>query len=267
MPDPYASIVSVDTETQAKLAGILELRASDERQREILNSYFSELELPDSTKALEVGCGSGAISRTLRQIDNVQSVVGIDPSAIFIEKAQELAAGIEGVSFQTGDARSLPFDAGTFDFVLFHTALCHIPGPEGALSEAFRVLHPGGKIAVFDGDYVTTTVAIGERDPLQNAVEMMVANFVENPWLCRGLSKMLTSSGFELVSFRGRAYTQTVNPAYMLTMIDRGADLLVASKTIGQGQGEALKAEAQRRVDDEAFFGQINFVSAIARRP
>lgn len=267
MPDPYASILSVDVETQAKLAGILELRASDERQREMLNSYFSELELVGATKALEVGCGSGAISRRLKEVDNVQSVVGVDPSAVFIAKAQELADGLDGVSFQTGDARSLPFDAGSFDFVLFHTSLCHIPGPEGAVDEAFRVLRTGGKIAVFDGDYVTTTVAIGERDPLQSAVETMIANFVENPWLCRGLTNVLISSGFEMISFRGHAYTQTANPAYMLTMIDRGADLLVASKTIGRSQGDALKAEAQRRIDDNAFFGQINFVSAIARRP
>ena len=59
----------------------------------------------------------------------------------------------------------MPFGDTAFDAVLFHTCLCHVPGAEKAVAEAFR-MRPGGKIAVFDGDYATTTFAIGENDPL-----------------------------------------------------------------------------------------------------
>jgi hypothetical protein len=53
----------------------------------------------------------------------------------------------------------------------------------------------------------------------------------------------------------------------MITIIDRGADLLVASGSIGAAQAEALKAEARRRVQAGEFFGQISFLSVIARTP
>jgi ubiquinone/menaquinone biosynthesis C-methylase UbiE len=61
----------------------------------------------------------------------------------------------------------LTFDAATFDVAVFHTTLCHVPTLEAALREARRVLRPDGWLAVFDGDYATTTVAIAPADPLQ----------------------------------------------------------------------------------------------------
>ena len=45
-------------------------------------------------------------------------------------------------------------------------ATAHVPGPERALAEAFRVLRADGRLA-FDGDYATTTVALGPDDPRQ----------------------------------------------------------------------------------------------------
>jgi hypothetical protein len=52
----------------------------------------------------------------------------------------------------------------------------------------------------------------------------------------------------------------------MLTIVDRGADLLSGSGSVRPDQAEALKAEARRRVNAGEFFGHISFVSVIARR-
>jgi len=49
--------------------------------------------------------------------------------------------------------------------------------------------------------------------------------------------------------------------------VDRGADVLVADRSIGAGQAEALKGEARRRVKTGAFFGHISYISVIARKP
>jgi ubiquinone/menaquinone biosynthesis C-methylase UbiE len=59
--------------------------------------------------------------------------------------------------------------------VVCHTSLCHIPEPERALAEARRVTAEGGALAVFDGDYASTTVATSACDPLQACADALVA--------------------------------------------------------------------------------------------
>jgi ubiquinone/menaquinone biosynthesis C-methylase UbiE len=267
VPDPYASIAQADEALQARLAGVLELRAADPQQRAMLNAYLSEIQLPDAAVVLEVGCGTGAVTRVLAAMRGVKDVVGVDPSPLFVEKARELGQNVPRLSFRTGDGRTLPFADGSFDLVVFQTTLCHVPEPEQALREARRVLRAGGWLAVFDGDYVTTTVAIDTFDPLQRAVDAMVANFLDNPWLTRRLGHILASMGFTVTSVRSHGYTQTAEAHYMLTIVDRGADLLAATGSLGAEQAEALKREARRRVDAGAFFGHISYISVIARTP
>src|SRR5262245_48612676 len=266
MPDPYASIAQADDALQARLADLLELRAAVPQQRAMLNAYLSEIQLPNAAMALDVGCGTGAITRVLAEMPGVSKVVGVDPSPVLIERARGLGKGLPQLSFHAGDGRAVPFADESFDMVVFHTTLCHVPDPEKALYEARRALRAGGWLAVFDGDYMTTTVAIDANDPIQRAVEAMVANFVHNPWLPRRLSHILGSIGFAVTSLRSHGYTQTTEPQYMLTIVDRGADLLAEAGSIGADQAEALKSEARRRVKDGAFFGHISYISLIARK-
>ena len=148
MPDPYASIDRADQTLQTRLADVLELRAADPQQRAMLQAYLSELAIPSGARALEVGCGTGAVTRVLAEIPGIGDVVGVDPSPVFVDRARELGHGRARLSFQTGDGRSLPFPDGSFDLVVFHTTLCHVADPEGALREADRVLRADGWLAV-----------------------------------------------------------------------------------------------------------------------
>jgi SAM-dependent methyltransferase len=266
MPDLYATITDVDPAVQERLAAILEMRAADPQQRAMLGSYLSEIDFPRAARVLEIGCGTGSATRVLAARAGEAEVIGIDPSPVFIAKARALSAGLKNVAFQEADGRALPFPDGAFDTVVFHTTLCHIPRPERALQEAFRVLRSSGVLAVFDGDYSTITVALGERDPLQNCVEAMKEAFLNDAWLVRRLPTLLQSTGFQVISFRSHGYLQTAQPDYMLTLVDRGADTLVSSGRIGPDMGASLKAEAHRRADAGAFFGFIGFVSVIARK-
>jgi hypothetical protein len=61
-------------------------------------------------------------------------------------------------------------------------------------------------------------------------------------------------------------YTETTEPHYMLTIVDRGADTLISSGVLGFDTAEALKAEARRHADAGMFFGHISYASAVARR-
>ena len=266
MPDPYATIADADPPLQERLAEVLELRAKDTQQQAMLRAYISEIELPPGASALEIGCGTGAVSRAL--VESLRlTVTGLDPSPILVARARELGKHLPGLTFTQGDGRSLNLADATFDLVVFHTTLCHIPNPEVALREAYRVLRPDGWLAVFDGDYMTTTVAISNADPLQRLVDAMVASFVHDPWLTRRLPKTCESVGFRVQSFRSHGYTQTSEPTYMLTLVDRGAEVLMGAGSLTADDADALRKEARRRVQAGEFFGHISFVSVIARKP
>jgi ubiquinone/menaquinone biosynthesis C-methylase UbiE len=225
--------------------------------------YTAEIELPDDAELLEVGCGTGAITRFLATLPGAGRVTGVDPSPLFIERACELA-GDAPIEFITGDGRELDCDDGSYDAVVFH-ALCHIPGCERALAEAHRVLRPGGRLALFDGDYATTTLAT--RDPLQSCAEAVLDMLVHDAWLMRRIAPLLRASGFEDCRVRGHAYTSAAGSHYFMARVDRGADALESTGTLHASAAAALKQEARTRVAEGTFFGHIAYVSAHALRP
>jgi len=110
MPDLYATISDVPQDVQERLTGVLEMRAADARQQEMLKSYLSDIEFPDKTHVLEIGCGTGAVTRTLARWPRVERAIGVDPSPTFVAKADSLSNGIANLSFKVADGKSLPFD-------------------------------------------------------------------------------------------------------------------------------------------------------------
>lgn len=267
MPDVYSTIAEIDPEMQERLAGILELRAADPQQQTFVRSYLADIEFPGHAQVLEIGCGTGAITRVLAQWPGVAAVVGVDPSPVFVATARELGADLPNATFVEADGRALPDWGHDFDVVIFHTALTHIPEPERALAEAFRVLRAGGTLASFDGDYSTVSEAIGVNDPIQSCVEAFKAAFINDVWLVRKLPTLLRATGFEIVGARSHGYLQTDRPEYMVTLVDRGADSIAAAGVIGANLCDALKSEARRRIEAGTFYGFINFTSTIARKP
>lgn len=267
MADVYANICESSRETQSRLADVIESRAADPRQRAMLQAYLSEVELPRGATVLEIGCGTGAVARTLAAWPGIGPVIGLDPSEVFIARARELAGDAPNLSFMRGDGRSLPLRAETLDVVVAHTALSHIPEPERALAEASRVLRPGGWLAVFDGDYAAATVALGASDPLEECVRAFRASYVHDPWLMRRLPRLVAAAGLEARPMRSHGYVEAPDGGYMLTWVERGAAVLASQGHVSTEAAAALAAEAHRRSSEKRWFAHIAFASLWARKP
>ena len=188
--------------------------------------------------------------------------------ARFCGQGPRARPGLTTIAFEEADGRSLPFAGDTFDAVVFHTTLCHVPDPVVTLHEAVRVLRPGGRLAVFEGDYATGTLATGAGDPLNACAEAFREHFVHDPWLVRRLPALVRAARVDLECVRSYGYVEASTPGFMLpSWVDLGADALVGSGRVGAGLAVALKAEARRRVASGEYFGHIAYISLVARKP
>ncbi len=266
VPDVWAMVRSLDPATQERLAKVLETRGADAQQRRLREDFLAAVDFAAGARVLEVGCGTGVLTRWLARWPNVDSVVGVDIAPSLLDRARSLCTE-PNVTFEEGDATALRFADESFDVVVLDSTLSHVPDAGRAVAEAARVLRPEGKLAVFDGDYLTATVALGDHDPLQACVDAMMTGSVTDRWLMRRLPTVVAGRGLEVLRYASHGYVETTEAEYLLTVVDRGADMLHNAGQIGDELAAALKSEARHRVKTGAFFGQISYSSLIARRP
>ena len=101
---------------------------------------------------LDVGCGTGALSRAILAAGDPAEVVGVDPSLPFVAHAASQVADARA-SFRRGDAEHLPMEPGSFDAVVSALVLNFCPDQAAALREMRRVLRPDGVVAAYVWDY------------------------------------------------------------------------------------------------------------------
>jgi ubiquinone/menaquinone biosynthesis C-methylase UbiE len=262
----WSMVSELDAATQERLADVLETRGSDAQQQRMRDVFLAEIGFVAGARVLDVGCGTGVLTRRLARRPDVASVVGVDVAPSLLDRARALCSALPNVTFEQGDATALPFADASYDVVVLDSTLSHVADAERAIGEAARVLRPNGVLAVFDGNYSTTTVALGDHDPLQVCVEAMMTSSVTDRWLMRRLPAIVRSRDLDVIRYGSHGYVETGEAEYLLTVIDRGADLLAAAGRIGSELAAALKSEARHRAKTGAFFGQISYTSLIARR-
>jgi len=114
-----------------------------EKNKEIAERLFSQIELNNVKRVLEVGCGIGKLSSYLAKKYKWE-VTGIDLDPEQVERARKDYKGIENLIFLEADATRLPFEDGEFDIILSFNVLHHIPYWNKALEEINRVLKSKG---------------------------------------------------------------------------------------------------------------------------
>ncbi|MBA3046386.1 MAG: methyltransferase domain-containing protein [Candidatus Thermoplasmatota archaeon] len=95
------------------------------------------------TRVLDIGCGTGRHSLCVMEVCGAE-IYGIDYSAGMLEKANAKSRG----TWMRGDAANLPVPDRTFDRAMIILVLQHVDDEPVAISEAFRVLKPGGRILI-----------------------------------------------------------------------------------------------------------------------
>jgi ubiquinone/menaquinone biosynthesis C-methylase UbiE len=106
--------------------------------------------LPDGAHVLEVAPGPGYLAIEMARLGRFQ-VTGLDISRTFVEIATEKANhAAVSADFHQGDVATMPFESGTFDFVVCQAAFKNFTQPGIALAEIHRVLRSGGTAVIED---------------------------------------------------------------------------------------------------------------------
>jgi ArsR family transcriptional regulator len=98
----------------------------------------------------DLGAGEGTFSLLLAQ--RAKKVIAVDNSEKMVEYGAALAErqGVKALEYRLGDLESVPIDGASVDLAFFSQSLHHALHPERAIAEAWRILKPGGRIAVLD---------------------------------------------------------------------------------------------------------------------
>jgi ubiquinone/menaquinone biosynthesis C-methylase UbiE len=203
---PWRDSGGIDDAQAREHAERLELRARAEDEIAVRDEYLGLLKIAAGERVLEVGCGSGAVTRALAsRVVAAGEVVGVDASGALIEVARALAerAGCSGIRFEHADCRALPFPEGAFDAVLAVTTLSHVPQPDDAIREMVRVTRRGGRVGVFDIDGDSFLISHPDHAMTRRIVAAFSDHGLVNGWLMRSLAGTLRGLGFQDTRTRG----------------------------------------------------------------
>lgn len=151
--------------------------------------------LQSGQRALDVGCGPGALTARLVELLGAEAVAAVDPSDSFVSAARTRCPGVD---VRSAAAERLPFADDTFDAALAQLVVHFMADPVAGLREMARVTRPGGVVAacVWDhsgggGPLAEFWQAVHELDPGERGE-------VDLPGARQGhLATLFESAGFE----------------------------------------------------------------------
>jgi SAM-dependent methyltransferase len=119
-----------------------------------------------AVEVADLGCGEGYL--TIEAARWAKRVIAVDRSRDVLTRAKALAARrkIRNITWKLGDLARVPIPTASVDVTLLSQALHHAEDPSGTLSEARRILRPGGRLVVLDlrrHDETWVRATLGDR--------------------------------------------------------------------------------------------------------
>ena len=114
------------------------------------DEFLALLDPAPGGRALDVGCGPGAMTARLVERLGAGAVAAVDPSPSFVAATRRR---LPGVDLRSATAESLPFGDGEFDVTVAQLVVHFMPDPVRGISEMARVTRPGGTVAACVWDH------------------------------------------------------------------------------------------------------------------
>ncbi len=239
----WKDTAGIDLAKARELAARLETRAKAQDEIDARAAYLTLLEIGEGDRVLDVGCGSGVVTREIaKRVGANGRVVGVDPSPALLQVARELAdqAGVgDRIEFVEGGALKLPCPDASFDAVIAVTVLAHMRGGEAAVPEFVRVAKAGGRIGVFDFDSDMTSFTHPDRELTRRIIAAASDAVAVDGWIARRLPLLFAAAGLESVRVRGFFPIDSDPKGFYVALADRSASAAISSGAVSEAEGRA----------------------------
>ena len=267
--DVYRITDRLDDATLDALVNRLEARGKHPRFIEMMQQYLDAMDIDSAGTVLDLGCGTGVASRAIaRRPGFAGKVIGIDRSPYLSAGATRLAReeGLGNVEFRTGDSHSLGLADAAFDAVVAHTLLSHVEDQRAVLKEIARVVKPGGRVGIFDGDYASMTLAVGEPAKARAMDELIIGAQVTNPRIMREMPGLLREAGLERVASFAHVVADIGTADFFAPTLQALRRLLPKSGALSESDAGAWADAMVKRSEEGTYFAASNFYSYVAVR-
>jgi ubiquinone/menaquinone biosynthesis C-methylase UbiE len=174
-------------------------------QKSASEILFDLLKIGPKDDVLDLGCGTGHISRTIRE-KTTGRIVGVDPSKGMIEKAQGKFSN-QNISFRVCNAEDLDY-RNEFDIVFCNSAFQWFSNPIRAIKACHNSLRANGKMAIqapAKDDYCPSFLSAISEVKKDKATQNIFGSFTA-PWFFRNTSteytELFESAGFSVIESR-----------------------------------------------------------------
>ena len=266
--DAMQFINEQDAATLERFIARLEYRATDPTFVAYRDAYLERIELPPAAAVLDLGCGTGVVTRAIAAATDSREP---SPASTRARTSSRPRSGspprtASGVEFVVGDAHALDFGAATFDAVVAHTLVSHVRDPRAVLAEAARVLRPGGSVGVFDGDYASLTFGSSDA-PLGQAMEDAIQSMImSSPRVMRELPRLLPAAGLQLIAMQAHVYAEAGSSGFLLNLAETYGPLVASNGLLPAASVDSWLADQRRSATEGTFFGACNYYAYTAHR-
>lgn len=162
---------------------------------------LAELQVGNAHTVVDLGCGPGTDLPDFATATGADGVViGLDHDPEAMSAATVAARPFPWIRLQVADIHDTALPTGSADRVHADRVLQHVTDPAAVVSEARRLLRPGGRAAFAEPDYDTLVIDYPDSRVPQAFRSFVTARVVRNATIGRQLSRLATCSGFTSVA-------------------------------------------------------------------
>jgi ubiquinone/menaquinone biosynthesis C-methylase UbiE len=205
-PDDVTQFHSVDhTTNPAFFAQFMDTSHAQPTAQSYKQAIMEQLAVKIGATILDIGCGTGQDALDLAQAVGPHGrVIGIDSSETMLQGARARAAQAQlPVEYVRASATQLPFADASFDGCQASRVLGHLRDPKLAVAEMVRVVRPGARVVVADGDMDLIAIDIPDRALARKMIHAACDQMGQG-WMGRQMPRLFQQAGLRNIWVEGR---------------------------------------------------------------